>query len=80
MAQDKWVIRWDYGLVGSDSSDVVSACDYLGITEEELSKMSDEEVEKKLVPMVWDEAVQQVDAWCRPARDGEESWDTIRDD
>jgi len=63
MAKRNWVMKWSYGYAGTNNQEAVDACDELGISEEQLESMTDEEVESMLTDICWEMAVQQVEAY-----------------
>ncbi len=77
MAQNRWVTKWGYGYSGTESADVVFLTDELGATAEEVEKLTDAEAEEALGELVWERAIEQVEAYCRPARDEEVDWHTV---
>ena len=80
MAQNRWVKKWGYGYAGTNNADVILLTDELGITEEEVAAMTDDEVQTEMSPLLWEEACQQVETYCRPAKESEIDWRSIGGD
>ena len=71
MAHRYWKLNRDYGFVGTDSYDTVDAADYLGLSEEDLEKLTDDELESKLTEAEWEDAIQQVEVYVERIEEDE---------
>ena len=49
------------GYAGTDSEEDVDVLDWLNITEKELAKMTNDEVEEELCEYGWEQATQKID-------------------
>ena len=66
MADRYWIVGHSMGYVGTNSENEVDLCEYYNMTEDEIEKMSNEEVEKELADDEYTEACGRVDAWAKP--------------
>ena len=67
MAKRNWIMKWSYGYVGTDNEEPIDLVDYLGMTEEAVEELTDEEAGSLVAKEAWEMAVEQVEAFGEPA-------------
>ena len=66
MAKRKWEAITSMGYVGTDTREELDLVDDMGCTEEEVSKMSNEEASSIVYDWAFDEAQQMIDIGVEP--------------
>ena len=66
MANRYWTAKWSMGYQGTDSEEDLDLVEFLGLTEEEVEAMSDDDAMEQVASYAWDDATQMIDSYAEP--------------
>jgi hypothetical protein len=64
MAHRYWEVGHSMGYVGTDSRGEIDALEFFQITEDELEKMKDSDVQEKLLDAEYETAQEKISVWA----------------